>query len=121
MTYKGDLISKLLQEVGDVERHVADTSHGCTKWFNLEPRGPRLHASSSMPFLELRDGWSMFDFQCPVCHATGELGARVNDNRMVECPNKCGSLFMVRRPANMFDKPVLEHVFSNQKSRARRA
>lgn len=69
-----------------------------------------------MNFLNFRDGRNVYDFECPQCHAQGELGVSPEKIALVECPNKCGAQFMQRRTKSLFGKPVLEHVFSNSRS-----
>ena len=66
-----------------------------------------------MPFLAFRQGRNTFDFRCPSCRAEGELGVKP-ETTTVECPNKCGARFMVRKPKGLFAKPYLEYVFGGK-------
>lgn len=67
-----------------------------------------------LPYIEFRDGRNVFALLCPVCGADGELGVKPNQARLIECPNKCGALFMQRRPRGMFAHPMLEHVLGGE-------
>lgn len=65
---------------------------------------------NSFPFVSFRDRRNMFALLCPVCKAEGEFGIRPENFSLIECPNKCGALFLQQRRSGFFDKPTLEFI-----------
>lgn len=62
---------------------------------------------------------NQYRFICS-CGAEGELGVRVGKTDFVECPDKCGSLFIQLPPIGMFGEPRLVEVTSGAINRAQK-
>lgn len=61
-------------------------------------------------FLEVRAGRHVFEFECPGCGVTGEVGIPTTSTKLIQ--HECGTLFIqhLLSGTSLYGKPRLEEV-----------
>lgn len=63
-------------------------------------------------FIERRNGYNVYSFDCPICGTTGEIGVPARSVKLI--PHECGQLFMQRNRPGIFAHPILIEVNSRR-------
>ncbi len=64
-----------------------------------------------------RDGRNQYDFSCVKCGAACEIGAPRDYKALIECPEKCGALYIQIRQRGFYGRHVLTPVRGQQVSK----